>query len=300
MNIKHVSFFIIISFLTAQSYGMEKEIISSKGSFTEKKTNVEQIKSQALQKTVATYITTANANKAYNLFNIDRIKDLTKEHRIELYKYAKTYNNNFLETAFDKNGTPLWDEDEVNTYFNRDAITNALRTLTVLPSLRIPQAFFTNAQRYRTPTNSPTPDQALLALIKSEQKKISLCCFYFDLDFLAKALIKKKNNGVKIKIITTQSQKNLHALKLLANNNITILAPQNDNFELNHHKFGIFKCNIFNKTILSHGSFNYTDSAIQRNWEDMALSDDSYLITQFKEQFKDIKKCSSKPKFLTP
>ncbi len=231
---------------------------------------------------------------------------LSKEEKEDLYKSAKEQKK-LIKTIHDIGNTiaSQTDSQEIKTKFlcdseykNIQKITHNLYALKTLPKLTFPQAFFTNAQRYRDAHQNQTPDQALLTLIKNEQEKISICCYHFDLENIAAKLICKKNKGIIVEVLTDQRQKNLKAINLLVNNGISVSAPQNDSYEMNHHKFTLFKRNLFNKTLLCHGSFNYTDSAIQRNWEDMTISDDFDMIAQFEQQFEDVKNCSSQPKFL--
>jgi|GEM_PF-2645632 len=235
----------------------------------------------------------------------DEISELSKEQKEELHKQAKQQKETIIQIRTLGNGIiSQSDNEEIrekfsynSEYDNIQKITHNLYALKTLPKLTFPQAFFTNAQRYRIPNAKPTPDKALLALIKNEQEKISVCCYNFDLECIAKKLVHKKNKGIIVEVIIDQDQKNLGVLKLLINGGISVLAPQNDPYEHNHHKFSLFQCNLFNKKLLCHGSFNYTSSAIERNWEDMSISEDSDLIDQHEQQFKQLKECSN-PKLL--
>lgn len=240
-----------------------------------------------------------------NLLITNEATQLSKEEKENFHAQAKEYKQRIKDMCIiGYEITSKSDNEEIKARFSYDSeynnaqkISRNLYAFKTLPKLTFPQAFFTNAQRYRASTPNQTPDQALLALIKNEQEKISICCFYFDLENIANKLVHKKNNGVTVEVLTTQTQKNLAALTLLAKNGISVLAPQNDPYEMNHHKFALFKRNLFDKKLLCNGSFNYTDSAIQRNWEDMTISDDADMITQFEQQFENVKNCSQ-PKFL--
>jgi hypothetical protein len=246
--------------------------------------------------------------KLDTILTTDEITQLSKEQKEELYAHAKQQRQHIKNlNIIGYEIINKTDNEKIKEKFSFDSeygdaqqISRRLYALKTLPKLTFPQAFFTNAQQYRTTTHNPTPDQALLALIKNEQEKISICCFRFDLFDIAKKLIKKHKKGVEITLVTDQGQgqSNLQAINLLVNNGIPVLAPQNDKWETNHHKFSIFKRNLLNKTVLCHGSFNYTNNAIQRNWEDMTISDDLHMIAQFEQQFQDVKQYSSKPIFL--
>jgi phosphatidylserine/phosphatidylglycerophosphate/cardiolipin synthase-like enzyme len=65
---------------------------------------------------------------------------------------------------------------------------------------------------------------------------------------------------------------------------------EQNNSPLMHHKFAIFKDNINHKSLVSNGSFNFTDNA---NEENIMIFDNSILIEEFKKQFDRLK---NKPK----
>lgn len=327
MNIRNTLLFSLIFLSSLQSYGMNEssEQNSAKNlkrpsednlfpSHPDKKVRTES--PQRSEPLPALQISPFFFNIKKSIYDIDPVVlgnllvsnetvQLIKEEKEDLYKIAK--EQKLLIKKINDAGNKLasqTDSQTIKTKFLCDSeykdiqkITRNLYAFKTLPKLTFPQSFFTNAQRYRIPTKNQTPDQALLALIKNEQEEISICCYIFDLIKIAEKLIHKKNKGVIVKIITDQKYGKNNTINFLMNNDIPVLAPQNDRFEMNHHKFTLFKRNLFDKELLSHGSFNYTDSAVQRNWEDMTISEDPYIIAQFKQQFAEIEACS-KPIFL--
>ncbi len=252
-----------------------------------------------------------NPSALGNLLITNEATQLSKEGKEEFHAEAKEHKKRIKDMCIiGYEITSKSDNEEIKAKFSYDSeynnaqkISRHLYAFKTLPKLTFPQAFFTNAPRYRDAHQNQTPDQALIALIKNEQEKISVCCFSFDLMPIANALVrKKKKDGIFVEVITDSRQgpkkNNLNVINLLRDNDINVLSPQNDNFEMNHHKFTLFKRNLLNKKLLCHGSFNYTDSALQRNWEDMTISDDADMIAQFEQQFENVKNCSSQPKFL--
>ena len=100
-----------------------------------------------------------------------------------------------------------------------------------------------------------------------------------------------------IDIIADQDQgKSLNAkwvLTILQEKDIPIASPKNDTFEQMHHKFFIFKKNLFDKPLLVIGSYNPTDHSTTHSWDDILITDDSNIIEQYQNRFEEVKKRST-------
>jgi hypothetical protein len=243
-----------------------------------------------------------------NLLISNEVTQLSKEEKEDLYKFArekkhlfKAINDFISETDRQELKTKYSSDDE---YKNLQKMTRNLYALKTLPKLIFPQAFFTNTPYVKELLPKTTPDQALIALIKNEQEKISVCCFSFDLISIANALVNKKKDGILVEVITDKEQGQkpnaLKVINLLRDNDIEVLSPQNKDYEKNHHKFSVFKRNLLNKPLLCNGSFNYSFNATKNCWEDMIISDDSEMIEAFDARFKEVKDRSTEFKFPQP
>ena len=234
-----------------------------------------------------------------NLLITNSVKNLTKEDRQNLYSYAKQSKTNIKAiNALSSKIKEQTDNQEIKTKFSYDTeyqelqkITRNLKTLTILPKLTFPQAFFTQAPYTKDPRI--TLDQILARFIKNEQQQISACCYHITLDTISKALINKKNKGITIEVATNQNQGDqLNASKeisTLINNNIPVFWPHNDNYEQMHHKFFIFERNILNKKLLWLGSYNPTPNGNTRSWDDVTILDDADIIKLYQQRFKEVK-----------
>jgi len=129
----------------------------------------------------------------------------------------------------------------------------------------------------------------------AEQEQISSCCFHLTLYNLATALVDKKTEGVDIELVTDQSQGNnpsLQALKLLVANGVSVSSPRNKPFEINHHKFFIFKNNVLNKPLVWMGSYNPTGNSNENSWDDAMILDDADVIQDYLQRFNEVKTAS--------
>jgi len=280
----------------------------------EKKARIEEL--QPLESPLSTKIKKTMYNfdpvALGDLLISNEAAQLSKDQKEELHVFAKTHKTNVKEMrAMGHKIASQSDSQEIKTKFSYDSeynntqkISRYLYAFKTLPKLTFPQAFFTNAPYVKDLQPKTTPNQALIALIKNEQDTVSICCFSFDLMTIAEALVSKKKDGILVEVITDQEQGQkpnaLKVINLLRDNNINVLSPQGDNFEHCHHKFSLFKRNLLDKPLLCHGSFNYTDSALKRNWEDMTISDDSEIVEAFDARFKEVKDRSTAFKFVAP
>ncbi len=60
-------------------------------------------------------------------------------------------------------------------------------------------------------------------------------------------------------------------------------------YEIMHHKFFIFRKNETHGKIIVTGSFNWTENANDRNWENIVILNDKETIKKFEEQWLELK-----------
>ncbi len=317
MNIRNITICTLMALSCFQSYGMKRQadqlLSGQKTTFDAadigpqpKKLCLEQNSKSPLHIECEKITFSLDSIALENLLTTPQAAQLNKAERAELYAQAKQLKRQIREmrtignTITTQVNSPalkakfLFDDE----YKNIQKITHYLYALNTLPKFTFPQAFFTSVPYSNNPSYKPTPDEALLALIKNEQQKISICCFHFNLMNIALALIHQKKKGIIIELFTNQDQgtgqDSQHVIKLLMDNKISVCSPQNDRYESNHHKFAIFACNLLDKKILCTGSFNWTDNAKHRSWDDLNVLDNEEIIEQYTGRIAQLTERSSK------
>ena len=313
MNVRNVLTLTLTSLSCLQSYGMEKQIKSPKSSRAQKETSHNTLTTNPLRTNRAKKsITTSplsleikkqlsDTNSYFDPIALSRLltsneaSKISKEEKMALYDFAKKFKQTVRNNQED-NDTKLDDQLADIIYIEAQEITRALKLFTVLPDLDFPQAIFTNAPSntpYKNTKLHPDPDEIIAAIIRNEQFKISICCFHLLSDHISKALIHKKKKGVAVELITDQTQgngKNANkTIKELLNNGIVVLAPQNHKYEQMHHKFFLFKHNVFYKPLMINGSYNPTPHGNLNSWDDVTIENHPKLINQYQTRYAEVK-----------
>jgi len=126
----------------------------------------------------------------------------------------------------------------------------------------------------------------LIELIGQSKKNIDIAILDFSSSDLIKELIKAKNKGVKVRIITDKWHafyKNKKITKELINKNFNLKAIRTQEKGMMHHKFVIFD----NQALIT-GSYNWTDQAELWNYENSIIFFDKAIIKKYKEEFDKI------------
>lgn len=139
----------------------------------------------------------------------------------------------------------------------------------------------------------------LRGLIEAEQKSISMAMYSLTDEKIALSLIEAHQRNVKIEIVTdlTQSAEKYSRIPLLRSAGICIYTfPRRGQLDkqqpwppLMHNKFTIFHKSLENRSILVNGSLNLTQSAIQKNKENIHVCDDKELIDKYVAEFEELK-----------
>jgi len=135
----------------------------------------------------------------------------------------------------------------------------------------------------------------LIEYIKQEKKSIDAAIYMFTDKAIAQALIDAYVRGVKVAMILDQISMNRFGKGIfLQNNGVSVSVYRTEIFNpfsspIMHHKFFIFGMNgASNKALVWTGSFNCTVSASKSNYENVIVSDDMYMIQQYKYCFEDL------------
>jgi len=166
-----------------------------------------------------------------------------------------------------------------------------------LENFKFPRTLFTyqpyhHIMNPKIGANAPL-NLVLDTLIKNEQEGILVCCFHISDYDIAQSLINTNKKRIPVEIVTNQQQAgDLTAIKLLIQSEISVSCPNSHRYEMNHHKFIIFKRNILNKCLVWHGSYNPTVYSNASSWDDATISDNAAQIQDFKQRFQEIKAVS--------
>ncbi len=121
----------------------------------------------------------------------------------------------------------------------------------------------------------------IIEALKEARKTIDICVFTISDNRIVNVLKQKKSFYVDIRIIT-DNDKRFDAgsdIEELAKQGIPVRVDRTDAHM--HHKFAIVDCKV-----LITGSYNWTRSARERNYENIVISDSKEMVSEFKEEFK--------------
>lgn len=147
--------------------------------------------------------------------------------------------------------------------------------------------------------------EVLTHLMEHEKTSIRMAAFLLTDYEIIKQLMAARDRGVDVEIVfDTKAVANYHAKKvrLLKNKGVKIFVYKQlthnshgekaeDNISnIMHNKFIVFGNNIFGKSLLWTGSFNFTYSAHKWNQENVVIFDDADMIVKFINRFDYLKK----------
>lgn len=122
--------------------------------------------------------------------------------------------------------------------------------------------------------------EAIIREINAANKLIHICVFTISDDRITDALLHAHRRNVPIRIIT-DDDKSLDLgsdIERLANKGIIV---QMDNSPVHmHHKFA-----IFDQTKVLTGSYNWTRSAAEHNYENLVVMEDAAMVRSFEQEF---------------
>jgi len=134
-------------------------------------------------------------------------------------------------------------------------------------------------------TNGAEIKQRILSEINNANQSIYLAMAYFTDRDIAMALVSAKTRNVFIDVILSSNIQNDTVKLILQDANITIHAFETGDVRgIMHHKF----CLIDNKTTIN-GSYNYSINASNNNVENIHVTDDNSVYSQFFSEFERLK-----------
>ncbi|KAK6170892.1 hypothetical protein SNE40_019181 [Patella caerulea] len=119
--------------------------------------------------------------------------------------------------------------------------------------------------------------------LNTADKSLDVSIFCFTCFDLAEILIMKHKRGVKIRIMTDDEQVDSSGAQIwnLRKEGIPIRTDRSS--YLMHHKFV-----IVDSRLLINGSFNWTRQAITGNQENLLITNDSYVVNEFRNEFEKL------------
>jgi phosphatidylserine/phosphatidylglycerophosphate/cardiolipin synthase-like enzyme len=148
--------------------------------------------------------------------------------------------------------------------------------------------------------------KTLCSLIKNEKKQILIAAYIITDQIISQALIDAQKNGIEIELITdtyTDSKnKQFTTIDSLKKSGINIFIykkPKTQKYGIMHHKFMLFKQQkaygeITNTSLVSSGSYNFTNAAHQFNREVVLILNNPDIYQNFLEEYNTIKRSSEK------
>ncbi len=126
-------------------------------------------------------------------------------------------------------------------------------------------------------------EEAVIDLINHSKRTIDIAIYSFTDRKIARALIKAHNRGVKIRVIIDYGNgKSRYCVgPLLEKAGIRVRYKRGSGGGLMHNKYA-----IYDRKILSTGSFNWTSNANKRNDENLVvIKNDTHLIELYQKNF---------------
>lgn len=122
---------------------------------------------------------------------------------------------------------------------------------------------------------------AIVKTIENARKSIDVCVFTISDNRIVDALLKKKDDYLKIRIITDNDKRFDRGsdIAFLARSGIDVKIDLTDAHM--HHKFAV----IDNEIVIT-GSYNWTRSAYENNHENIIVSDSDKLVKAFSGEFR--------------
>lgn len=123
----------------------------------------------------------------------------------------------------------------------------------------------------------------IMSLCKAARVSIDACVFTISDDSISEELRDAHKRGVRVRIITDDDKSMDRGSDVESFIRAGIDLRMDDSPSHMHHKFAIFDV----KQLLN-GSFNWTRSASRQNQENIIVTDDANLVTEFAREFDDL------------
>jgi phosphatidylserine/phosphatidylglycerophosphate/cardiolipin synthase-like enzyme len=129
--------------------------------------------------------------------------------------------------------------------------------------------------------------ETIIRLLSSSKLSIALCMYHLTLKQITDALIEANNRGVNVRIITDAiTFKMQHSkLKFLQKKlGFDVRVPPNEDTFM-HHKFCVIDAEDLDLHKMFLGSLNLTLQGCVNNFEFVIITNNSHMITSYKDEF---------------
>ncbi len=144
-----------------------------------------------------------------------------------------------------------------------------------------PTDFFSKTEAYFSPEGQIK--ERLIKAIQESKETIDIAIFNFTSHNLRTALVKAKKRGVKIRVITDakEAQNDEHSLiPTLVQEGFEVRLLKKQGEGIMHDKFA-----VFDQKLLFTGSYNWTESAEKRNYENVLFIPNEEIIKKYEQEF---------------
>lgn len=123
----------------------------------------------------------------------------------------------------------------------------------------------------------------ILHYVQQAKVYINLCVFALSNDLLVDALVQKHKSGVQVRVISDDEQAERSGADMERIREAGIQGKLDQSKANMHHKF----C-VVDGTVLIMGSFNWTRQAVEKNQENLIITDDTVLIQAYNGEFEKL------------
>lgn len=125
--------------------------------------------------------------------------------------------------------------------------------------------------------------QRLVRAIQGSERSIDIAVYSFTAAELAEALYAAKARGVRIRVLVDRERAEAggSGIRGLRLNGVAVRSLGVPEQSLMHHKFA-----IFDDRLLVTGSYNWTNSAEQANYENLVVLDEPEVVARFQREFR--------------
>jgi len=124
--------------------------------------------------------------------------------------------------------------------------------------------------------------QRLVRAIRESYQSIDIAVYNFTARELVDALSAAGARGVRIRLLMDRekAEEAGSRIRVLRRNGVTVRTLGVAGQSLMHHKFA-----VFDGRLVATGSYNWTHSAEQANYENLVVLDDREIVTRYQQEF---------------
>ncbi|MBE6445667.1 MAG: endonuclease [Alphaproteobacteria bacterium] len=139
-------------------------------------------------------------------------------------------------------------------------------------------------------TPSKQCEETIVGFINDSKETIDVAVYSINNDKIVEALKNAHNRGVKLRILTDRLQASSKSSKVIDLYEYGVNIRVNSKYKIEHNKFA-----IYDKKIVSTGSFNWTNPASDKNSENCLFLEKNYnAINKYVDRFEQLWRMNTK------